>query len=71
MKIIERPPTAVALPSGHLIHIVTQRWELERWEGAPDPPDLARAWASKPKFAVEGSGSCAELAIVHHWRADG
>ena len=71
MKIIEGQPTAVALRSGRLFLFATQRWELERWDGAPDPPDLARAWAIKPKFAVEGSRSCAELAIVHHWRADG
>jgi len=27
--------------------------------------------APKPKFAVNGSRSCAELAIVHHLRDDG
>ena len=28
-------------------------------------------WARKPKFSVNGSRSCAELAIVHHLRAGG
>jgi hypothetical protein len=43
---------------------------LRRGEGE-DPPSLAKIWARKPKFAVNGSRSCAELAIVHHLRDDG
>jgi len=66
MKITQRPPTPVALPGGGLVHIATQRWELERWAGAADPPDLKRIWAIKPKFTVNGSRSCAELAILDH-----
>ena len=33
---------------------------LEPWVGE-DPPDLGRSWAIKPKFAVNGKRSCAEL----------
>ena len=36
-----------------------------------DPPSLAKIWSRKPKFAVNGSRSCAELAIVHHLRDQG
>ena len=43
---------------------------LEPWEGE-DPPSLAKIWSRKPKFAVNGSRSCAELAIVHHLRDQG
>ncbi len=45
-------------------------WVLEPWEGE-DPPRLVAPWGRKPKFAVNGSRSCAELAIVDHLRADG
>jgi hypothetical protein len=48
----------------------TQEWALEPWEGE-DLPGLAVPWARKPKFSVNGSRSCAELAIVHHLRAGG
>jgi hypothetical protein len=41
---------------------------LKRSEGLPDPPELAWIWARKPRFAVEGSRSCAEPVIVHHWQ---
>jgi hypothetical protein len=47
-----------------------QQWVLEPWEGE-DPPSLAEIWSRKPKFAVNGSRSCAELAIVHHLRDQG
>ena len=50
---------------GSLVHIATQQWALEPWEGE-DSPTLERTWARKPRFAVNGSRSCAELAIVHH-----
>jgi hypothetical protein len=39
--------------------------------GGEDPPGLAKIWSRKPKFAVNGSRSCAELAIVHHLRNEG
>ena len=71
MEITELPPTPVVLPAtGGLVHIRTQEWALERWEGE-DPPGLAVPWARKPRFCVDGSRSCAELAIVHHLRAGG
>lgn len=71
MEITELPPTPLVLPtSGELVHVRTQEWALERWEGE-DPPGLAVPWARKPKFSVNGSRSCAELAIVHHLRAGG
>ena len=71
MEITELPPTPLVLPAaGELVHIRTQEWALERWDGE-DPPGLAVPWARKPKFSVNGSRSCAELAIVHHLRAGG
>lgn len=71
MEIISCAPTAVTLPGGRRVQVPTQRWALPRWEGAPDPPELKAAWKRKPKFAVQGSRSCAELAIVDHWRGQG
>ena len=71
MEITELPPTPLVLPvAGELVHMRTQEWALERWEGE-DPPGLGVPWARKPKFSVNGSRSCAELAIVHHLRAGG
>jgi hypothetical protein len=71
MEITELPPTPVVLPAaGELVHIRTQGWALERWDGE-DPPGLAVPWARKPKFSVDGGRSCAELAIVHYLRAGG
>ncbi len=71
MEITELPPTPLVLPAtGKLVHIRTQQWALERWEGE-DEPGLAVPWARKPKFAVNGGRSCAELAIVHHLKAGG
>jgi hypothetical protein len=71
MEITERPPTPFDLPGrDEVVCIATQRWVLEPWEGE-DPPSLAKIWSRKPKFAINGSRSCAELAIVHHLRDDG
>ncbi len=71
MEITERPPTRFDLPGREEpVYIATQRWALEPWEGE-DPPSLAKIWSRKPKFAVNGSRSCAELAIVHHLRNAG
>ena len=71
MEITERPPTRFDLPGREEpVYIATQRWALEPWEGE-DPPSLAKIWSRKPKFAVNGSRSCAELAIVHHLRDQG
>jgi hypothetical protein len=66
MEIMERSPTRFDLPEREEpVYIATGRWAFERWEGE-DPPGLAKIWSRKPKFAVNGSRSCAELAIVHH-----
>ena len=71
MEITERPTTRFDLPGREEpVYIATQRWALEPWEGE-DPPGLAKIWSRKPKFAVNGSRSCAELAIVHHLRNEG
>ena len=71
MEIAELAPTPLVLPgTGQLVHVRTQEWALERWDGE-DPPGLAVPWGRKPKFAVNGSRSCAELAIVHHLRSGG
>ena len=71
METTERPRTRFDLPGREEpVYIATQRWALEPWEGE-DPPGLAKIWSRKPKFAVNGCRSCAELAIVHHLRGDG
>src|SRR5579859_6603082 len=71
MEITELPPTPLVLPAtGKLVHIRTQQWALERWDGE-DPLGLAVPWARKPKFAVNGGRSCAELAIVHRLQSGG
>jgi hypothetical protein len=71
MQITELSPTRFDLPGRAApVYIATQRWALEPWKGE-DPPDLGRSWAIKPKFAVGGNRSCAELAIVHHLRGEG
>jgi hypothetical protein len=56
MQIAGRPPTPFVLPSGQTVRIATQRWELERWDGEADPPELKKTWASKPMFCVNGAG---------------
>jgi len=41
MEITELPPTPLVLPAaGELVHIRTQEWALERWDGE-DPPGLS------------------------------
>ena len=70
MRITERRPTPFSLSQG-IVNIATQRWELERWQGGPDPPELRQIWARKPKFSVNGRRSCAELAVVERLREDG
>jgi len=69
IQVSERPPTPFRLAQG-TVHIATQRWGLEQWTGAPDPPDLPRPWDRKPKFTVNGQRSCAELAVVDHLRRE-
>jgi hypothetical protein len=71
MQITQLGPTRFDLPGrADPVYIAAQQWELEPWEGE-DPPDLGRSWAIKPKFAVNGKRSCAELAIVHQLRDKG
>jgi hypothetical protein len=71
MEITELPPTRFDLPgSGDPVYISTRRWALEPWEGE-DSPELRLTWSRKGKFSVNGSRSCAELAVVHHLRNDG
>ena len=70
MQIIERPSMALDLPGGTSVRIAAQRWVLDRWDGAPDPPGLG-FWGSKPPVSVGGQRSCAELAVVDHLRHDG
>ena len=71
MQITERLPTPLPLLGGDTVQIATQRWALEPWEGEADPPTLELTWARKPRFAVNGSRSCAELAIVRHLHGEG
>jgi hypothetical protein len=40
-----------------------EAWELPAWHG-PDRASLAGPWAAKPKVAVGGLRSCAELAVL-------
>ena len=70
MQTTKRPPTPFYLPGG-TVSIATERWELERWEGEADPPDLQRTWGIKPKFSVNGHRSCAELAVLDYLRRNG
>jgi hypothetical protein len=63
-------PTRFKLPGREdPVYIATERWALEPWEGE-DEPELPQTW-HKPKFSVNGSRSCAELAVLHHLRGDG
>jgi hypothetical protein len=71
VQIINLPATPLVLPRGSNLTITTQLWELDRWTGADDPPDLKQQWASKPGYAVRGRRSCAELAVLDHLRHDG
>ena len=50
--------------------IATERWLLEPWDGE-DPPELKKTWSRKPKYAVAGVRSCAELVIVDKLVRDG
>jgi hypothetical protein len=71
MEITELSPTRLDLPGGgDAVYIATQRWALEPWDGE-DPPELGLTWSRKGKFSVNGSRSCAELAVVDHLRGDG
>ena len=70
MHITGLPPTRFDLPGvTQPVYIATQQWALEPWEGE-DGPELPQTWR-KPKFSVNGSRSCAELAVLHHLRGEG
>ena len=71
MVITELDPTPFHLPGGATVLIATQRWALEPWEGDDDEPELPGYWAIKGMFSVNGSRSCAELAVLHHLRGSG
>jgi hypothetical protein len=72
MEITKLSPKMLALPGGgNTVSIARQLWALEPWEGDDDEPELPGYWAIKGKFSVNGSRSCAELAVLHHLRASG
>jgi hypothetical protein len=71
MQIIERPPTQFELPGGTTVRVATQRWALDRWDNGEDPPQLSFSWSRKPKFAVNGNRSCAELSVLDQLHRDG
>ena len=70
MQITERSPTRLELPGGTIVRVATQRRALDRWDGE-DPPELGFSWSRKPKFAVNGNRSCAELAVLDQLRHHG
>jgi len=69
MRVVARPPTPLTLP-GPIVPVATERWFLEPWHG-DDPAELKRPWGIKPKYAVAGARSCAELAVVDQFGRDG
>jgi len=72
MEITKLSPKMLALPGGgNTVSIARQLWALEPWEGDDDEPELPGYWAIKGKFSVNGSRSCAELAVLHHLRGSG
>jgi hypothetical protein len=71
MKITQLSPKMLILPdAGNAVSIARQLWALEPWEGE-DEPELPGHWAIKHKFSVNGSRSCAELAVLYHLRGSG
>jgi len=71
MEITERPPTRFdLLGRGEPVYLATQRSALEPWEGE-DPPSLGEDLVPQAQVRRNENRSCAELAIVHHLRADG
>ena len=72
MEITQLSPKMLTLPvGGNTVSIARQLWALEPWEGDDDEPELPGYWAIKGKFSVNGSRSCAELAVLHHLRGSG
>jgi hypothetical protein len=72
MEITQLSPKMLTLPvGGNTVSIARQLWALEPWEGDDNEPELPDYWASKDMFSVNGSQSCAELAVLHHLRGSG
>jgi hypothetical protein len=72
MEITQLSPKMLTLPDGgNTVSIARQLWVLEPWEGNHDEPGLLGPWANKGMFSVNGSRSCAELAVLHHLRGSG
>jgi hypothetical protein len=71
MLITERPAVLFTLGDGRTACVATRRWELERWQGEPDPPELEHTWARKPGFSVGGRCLRAEFVILNQLRLDG
>jgi hypothetical protein len=72
MEITQLSPKMLTLPGGgNTVSIARQLWALEPWEGNHDEPGLPGPWANKGMFSVNGSRSCAELAVLHHLRGSG
>jgi hypothetical protein len=72
MEITQLPPKMLTLPDGgNTVSIARQLWALEPWERDDDEPELPGYWAIKDLFSVNGSRSCAELAVLHHLRGSG
>jgi hypothetical protein len=72
MEITQLSPQMLILPDGgNTVSIARQLWALEPWEGDDDEPELPGPWAIKGMFSVNGSRSCAELAVLHHLRGSG
>jgi hypothetical protein len=66
MEVTGLAPAAFARPAaGDLVRVRARRRAVERREG-DDPPALAAPWARKPRFSVNRSRSCAELAVADH-----
>lgn len=68
---MDLPPTRFDLPGvTQPVYIATQQWALEPWEGE-DGPELPKTWRDKHKFSVNGSRSCAELAVLRRLQGGG
>jgi hypothetical protein len=72
MEITQLSPKMLTLPvGGNTVAIARQLWALEPWEGDDDELELPGYWSIKGKFSVNGSRSCAELAVLRHLRGSG
>jgi hypothetical protein len=72
MEIIQLSSQMLTLPDGgNTVSIARERWALEPWEGDDDGSEVPGPWAIKGEFSVNGSRSCAELAVLDHLRGSG